>query len=105
MENNDIHVKKQKIARDESLYVGHLSIQTGHLVSEDNIPCEYNLRAVVSHHGSVDCGHYTCDIFKDNSVEHCNDSIISTLTEEEGIKNAQSGYLFFYEHTNLSKIK
>lgn len=76
---------------------------SGDLVKTENIEPDYKLHAVITHNGTPQSGHYTCNISKEKKWEHCNDSIVSSISLEEGDKAAEKGYIFFYVHKNIVK--
>lgn len=79
-------------------------------VPQGNLWCEvsgilpvYQLHAVVHHKGSLDFGHYVCDVFNSlkNNWARCDDSQVNPISDKDFIENAKNGYLYFYIHTNL----
>ena len=80
----------QKIACSSPLHVPVLN-------GDDSIKNEkYKLLATVNHTGSLDRGHYTAYIRRQqDSWLHCNDAAV-VLSEESKVNN-DSSYVYFYE--------
>ena len=60
---------------------------------------QYRLKAVVRHFGndSVFSGHYITDIYADGTWQRCDDSVVSSITEQTVLADQTSPYILFYE--------
>ena len=64
----------------------------------DEISCplmEYELCATISHHGTLNQGHYVSNVKINGQWFLCDDAFVSRSSEEEVLKN-DSVYMMFY---------
>jgi ubiquitin C-terminal hydrolase len=65
--------------------------------NSNNFP-KYSLKAVISHFGNQDSGHFISDIFENGKWISCNDENLNEINDDIvfGKNRQKSGYIFVY---------
>lgn len=70
-----------------------LTLEKKHGLKEKS---EYNLDSFIVHIGSIDGGHYKAYVQKKGRWFECNDSLVSSVSEEDAIAAARQAYMVHY---------
>jgi len=96
-----VHVKRfaKDAASEEDVWVKRDDDVQAQLVVEGDATSLYRLFAVVEHFGSVEGGHYTCDVLFSEAESrwvNCDDDKMTEVAEAT-VANGRDGYIFFYK--------